>query len=144
MGRDTNGDGATEEGFPVRAIRAGVITGSFRDSNCNSNVTPGCDGSGNWVHIRHEDGTVAAYLHMQFHSVPVFTVGQSIAQGDTIGLVGNTGSSSAPHVHVDLRQFEVTPGGSAGPTIPFYFEDQNHLAVPWRPRKGDALLSTQP
>lgn len=135
MGRDNGAPGDA-----VRAMRGGWVTGFHKLSNCNTSTSTSCDGAGNWVHIVHDDGTDAAYLHMLYNTVTV-TLNQRVEQGDVLGQLGNTGESSGPHVHVDLRQYWVSPG-NMGPTIPFYFEDTEQ-PVPWRPRHGNALSSTQ-
>ena len=57
-------------------------------------------GYGNYVIIRHgeEIGTVYAHLKMSFVSV-----GAKVSQGDVIGLSGNTGNSTGPHLHFEAR-----------------------------------------
>ncbi len=60
-------------------------------------------GYGNKVEILHWDGSLTAYGHMS--SVAVKT-GQEVAPGQVIGRLGNSGRSTGPHLH-----FEVRPGG---------------------------------
>lgn len=52
-------------------------------------------GNGNYVKIRHNSTYSTQYLHMKKRLVKV---GQYVKQGDVIGLVGMTGSTSGPHV----------------------------------------------
>ena len=70
---------------------------------------------GNHVTVRHSDGRYATYAHMQKGSVTV-GAGDSVLPGQTLGKIGNTGNTSAPHLH-----FHITEGrsvlGSAG--LPF-------------------------
>ncbi|WP_460459223.1 M23 family metallopeptidase [Angustibacter peucedani] len=66
-------------------------------------------GYGNKVEIRHWDGTVSWYAHM--NSIAV-TVGQAVTPGQMIGEVGNTGHSTGPHLHLEIH-----PDGG-GPTNP--------------------------
>ena len=61
-------------------------------------------GYGYCVYIQHPDGKVTRYGHM---SKVLVRAGQSVKQGEKIGLSGNTGVSSGPHVH-----FEILVGGS--------------------------------
>lgn len=60
-------------------------------------------GFGNWVRIKHDDGTITVYGHMQTIDV---TVGQRVLAGQKIAGVGNLGFSTGPHCH-----FEVYPDG---------------------------------
>jgi len=57
-------------------------------------------GYGNLVVIDHGNGWQSAYAHM---SVANVTCGQSVAQGELIGTVGNTGNSTGAHLHFELR-----------------------------------------
>lgn len=61
-------------------------------------------GFGNWVRVKHDDGTITVYGHMQTIDV---TVGQQVTAGQKIAGVGSEGFSTGPHCH-----FEVYPDGS--------------------------------
>lgn len=60
-------------------------------------------GYGNWVRIRHEDGTVTLYGHMETIEC---TVGQTVRAGQRIAGMGSRGWSTGSHLH-----FEVHPNG---------------------------------
>ncbi len=62
-------------------------------------------GYGNCITIRHPDGRQTRYGHL---SRILVSSGQSVSQGQKIGLSGNTGRSTGPHVH-----FEIYINGSA-------------------------------
>ena len=55
--------------------------------------------NGNCVEVKFADGTLAKWLHMEKISVKE---GQRVSAGTTIGLTGNTGRSTAPHLHYQL------------------------------------------
>lgn len=55
-------------------------------------------GWGNSIIIDHGSGLWTGYAHMQSGS-PFFDVGDSVDQGDVLGLVGTTGSSTGAHLH---------------------------------------------
>jgi len=57
-------------------------------------------GYGNLVVVDHGNGLATAYAHASAILVPV---GQSVAQGETVSLVGSTGHSSGPHLHFEVR-----------------------------------------
>ena len=82
-------------GTKVTAARAGVVAETrtrFRDGQSG-------EGQSNWVKIRHEDGTIAAYSHLTEQGVLV-KVGDQIVPGQLIGLSGNTGNTGGlPHLH---------------------------------------------
>ena len=61
-------------------------------------------GFGQWVRIKHEDGTVSLYGHIESFMVQV---GQRVTAGDEIAKMGNRGFSTGPHLH-----FEIWEGGT--------------------------------
>jgi len=89
-------DIAAPVGTPILAAASGVIDyASWSDG-----------GYGNMIDIRHANGTITRYAHMNELYVKE---GQTVAQGQTIGAMGSTGFSTGPHLH-----FEIRPnGGSA-------------------------------
>lgn len=140
---DADHNGVGEEGQHIRAARAGTVIAMASDRIYNTwNKKPGdpgygAPGEGNYVLIRHSDGTVAAYDHLMKDKVFVQN-NQQVARGQIIALSGNTGNSSTPHVHFDLRTYWNSPT-DLGPTIPIRFEDDHHVC--WRPKVGDTLAS---
>jgi murein DD-endopeptidase MepM/ murein hydrolase activator NlpD len=57
-------------------------------------------GYGNLVVLDHGNGLSTAYAHA---SSILVSVGQVVAQGETVSLVGSTGNSSGPHLHFEVR-----------------------------------------
>ena len=55
---------------------------------------------GNYIEIDHGNGYVTAYGHLSKRLVPK---GSKVERGDVIGKVGNTGKSTAPHLHYEVR-----------------------------------------
>lgn len=82
-------------GSPIVAVQEGVVIFAGNAG----------DGYGNRVDIRHPNGIVTRYAHG--HQIYV-SQGQYVQQGQTIMSRGNTGRSTGPHLH-----FEVRPGGGA-------------------------------
>jgi len=87
-------------GSPLYAVGAGTVTFA------------GPQGSyGNHIEITLDDGTVVTYSHLSSIGA---SVGQSVAAGEYIGAAGNTGNSTGPHLH-----FEVRIGGSFTDPLPW-------------------------
>ena len=57
-------------------------------------------GYGSYVVIKHQNGTQSLYGHLS--SVAV-AVGQTVAKGEKVGGMGNTGRSTGPHLHFEVR-----------------------------------------
>jgi murein DD-endopeptidase MepM/ murein hydrolase activator NlpD len=89
------------EGSEVCAMRGGIVYLVKEDSN-----TGGPDKKfgkdGNRVAIVHDDGTIGLYLHFKQNGV-VVNVGDEVKKGQLIAYSGNTGFSSNPHLHVEIR-----------------------------------------
>jgi hypothetical protein len=59
-------------------------------------------GVGNAIIIDHGNGEYSLLCHFKHNSIKV-KVGDEVKQGDIIGLCGNTGNTSQPHVHFNLQ-----------------------------------------
>lgn len=57
-------------------------------------------GYGNYIVVKHKNGTQTLYAHTSRNSV---SAGDSVSQGDVIGLVGSSGKSTGPHLHFEVR-----------------------------------------
>ena len=57
-------------------------------------------GYGNLVRVRHDDGTVSVYAHLDSVSV---VAGQKIEPGESLGGLGNSGGSTGAHLHFEIR-----------------------------------------
>ena len=80
-------------GEPVYAARAGLVVSTYA----------GSDGSvrANHVWIRHADGTIGKYLHLDHNGVAV-REGDRVGAGTLVGASGNTGFSGGPHLHFSV------------------------------------------
>jgi len=83
-------DIAVPIGTPVQATADGIVQ-----------FVGNTDGYGVRVEIRHADGTVTLYAHL---SEALVQPGQRVVKGETIGKSGNTGASTGPHLHYEIRR----------------------------------------
>jgi len=102
-------DLANSIGTPIFAVSDGVVIDAGPTS-----------GYGMWVKLRHADGTVTLYGHV---NTTVVSTGQRVMAGDQIATMGNRGNSTGPHLH-----FEVLLGGT-----------QRIDPVPWLAKRGLTL-----
>jgi len=77
-------------GVPIIATANGKVVESDTEEN----------GFGNYLVIRHKYGFYTKYAHLQRKYV---IAGQEVSQGDVIGTMGNTGLSTGPHLHYEVR-----------------------------------------
>lgn len=85
-------DFGASAGTPVRAAAGGSVIVS-RSSGWNG-------GYGLYVVVKHGNGTQTLYAHLSRTAV---AVGDSVAAGQTVGYVGNTGRSTGNHLHFEVR-----------------------------------------
>lgn len=86
-GRKHNGQDITAPaGSPVWPIFAGVVVGVGRDNL-----------SGNFVKVKHPDGTTSSYAHLATQAVKV---GDPVAPGHSLGTVGSTGNATGSVLHL--------------------------------------------
>ena len=79
-------------GTPIVAAAAGEVIVS-RNAGWNG-------GYGNYVVIKHGNGTQTLYAH---NSQNIVYAGDSVVQGQVVGYVGNTGKSTGTHLHFEVR-----------------------------------------
>ncbi len=81
-------------GTPVKAIKGGTIIHASWYGGYGG-------GGGNTIIVRQDDGYECKYMHL---SAIQARVGQKVAGGSQIGLSGNTGFSTGPHLHIELTR----------------------------------------
>ena len=103
----------------VVAAAAGTIvylTDGNNDQSCQH--IPCANYNANLVAVQHTDGSVSLYYHLKTNSVTTKVVGDLVAQGEYLGLVGSSGCSSAPHLHFEVHS--AYPVTAANLVDPFY------------------------
>ena len=86
---------------PIVAAAPGIVTYSH-DGEFDRQTYWINGAVANGVIVSHSNGTEAWYWHMKTNSVAVAT-GDNIEIGDTLGFVGSSGFSSAPHLHFEVE-----------------------------------------
>jgi len=84
-------------GTPVHAARDGVVV-LVEDSHDAGCAREECGRFANFVVVLHSDGTTGEYFHLEHGSAQV-RVGERVERGKQIARSGNTGFSTAPHLH---------------------------------------------
>ena len=80
-------------GSTIRAAASGQVIIAKNDGGWNG-------GYGNYIVIKHKNGTQTLYAHLSSLSVGA---GETVDQGETIGGMGNTGKSTGTHLHFEVR-----------------------------------------
>lgn len=98
------------------------------DGNFDRRCQWGNNGNWNAVYIQHDDGTVAWYGHMKNGSLTTKAVGQTVSKGEYLGIVGSSGYSTGPHLHLEIRNANNT-------TIDTYNGSCNDVPSKWTNQK---------
>lgn len=93
-------DFAAPTGTPIYAAHDGVIVKTYDNAtncygSCNSTQAVGIG-----FRIDNQDGTISMYMHMSKREN--LSRGTSVKAGQLLGYVGNTGSSTGPHLHYGM------------------------------------------
>ncbi len=92
-------DFSSPVGTPLHAPAAGVVT--------NAGIGSASGWAGNYVAIKHADGTHTLLAHMSSVSV---SVGQTVSACQIVGSIGLTGRTFGAHVHLEVYPAGVKPG----------------------------------
>jgi hypothetical protein len=135
-GRAFTGDGSRVEdhfafGAEVLAVADGTVV-FVRDGRPEetpfappTSLHQPLDYGGNEVFIEIAPGVYAFYAHMQPGSIRV-QAGETVTTGQVLGLLGNTGNSSAPHLHFALMD---GVDGLAANSLPFVIDSWTSAGV---------------
>lgn len=116
------------EGTPVYAARAGTVVWvvqKFTEGGEDERLRP----FANLIQVMHADGSIAKYVHLRQGGALV-KPGQKVVAGQQIGLSGNTGYTTQPHLHFEVRY---NHGGEKLESIPTLFKTS----------EGELLLTSQ-
>ncbi len=86
-------DFGAKEGTEIMATADGVVI--------KINKPKDTKGQGNAIVIQHANGFISVYTHLSAFKTEL---GKNVKQGEIIGLVGNTGLSTGPHLHFELQK----------------------------------------
>lgn len=90
--RDSKGN-SLSYGKPFRAAQSGIVVEAANDGDYHT-------GYGNYCIIDHGDGTQTLYAHAKTVNVKP---GDIVTKGQTLGEIGGTGNTTAPHLHFEVR-----------------------------------------
>ena len=95
-----------KRGTKITAARSGVVT-RLKEDGERGGWSRKYRSEGNYVIIQHTDGSRAGYWHLQKNGALV-NVGDTVKQGQVIGLSGKTGYAAMPHLHFLVWGFDNT------------------------------------
>jgi murein DD-endopeptidase MepM/ murein hydrolase activator NlpD len=119
-------DFAVPSGTPILSAQSGIVVGTGNTDTACSGVS-----YGKWVLIKHTNGLTTLYAHLSRIDV---TSGQAVSALQKIGLSGNTGYSTGPHLH-----FTVYASDSVHVSGPTEYKSKvcgTYMIMPLAPRAG--------
>jgi murein DD-endopeptidase MepM/ murein hydrolase activator NlpD len=102
-------DIARPEGVPIVAAREGFVEALQAQHGATSNEEP-LTYEGNFVRVRHVDGSAAIYAHLKHRGITV-AVGESVGVGQLLGYSGATGDVEEPHLHFAVTRVQKNSSG---------------------------------
>ena len=102
-------DIAMPEGVPVLAARQGVVEAMDMDHRASPEEEP-LSYEGNFVRVRHADGSVAIYAHLKHRGV-VVAIGEAVALGQLLGYSGLSGDVLEPQLHFAVTRVHTDSSG---------------------------------
>src|SRR5258708_8531911 len=112
------------QGTRVQAARGGIVA-KVKDDSDTGGSSMKYDRYNNYILIRHADGTLGHYCHLQKGGCLV-KPGQIVEVGEVIAHSGNTGFSSGPHLHFSVFK---TKDGRERLSIPVKFQTADEQSV---------------
>ncbi len=150
MGKTRKGNAQINEDYfafgrkiltPAEGIVTDVICG-VRD-NVPGSMNP-YSGLGNAVFVQHSEYEVSVLAHLEYGSITV-KVGDKVRKGQMIGLCGNSGNSSEPHLHYHLQNTPIIQDGTG---IKCYFQkitvlenDKKKSKTTYSPIKSEIIIA---
>jgi len=143
-------DIAMPEGMPVLAARAGVVEAMEARQGASPLEDP-LTYEGNYVRVRHDDGTAAIYAHLKHRGVMV-AMREAVQPGQLLGYSGASGDVLAPHLHfavvrddasVPIRFYVGAPPVAFAPrsALRVTANYSGPASVPRAPSEGDPLVA---
>lgn len=117
-GIDISSEGADPNTINIIAVKPGVVTYPTDDSQTkfeDSGTASDGDGYGNYVKIRHSDGSYTLYAHLAKDSITV-KADDVVEQGQVIGKMGRSGDASETKLHFEIRVGSDSTDSSVDPT----------------------------
>jgi murein DD-endopeptidase MepM/ murein hydrolase activator NlpD len=125
-------DFGAEPGTEILAVGAGTVirvrcnaTLNGQTYSCDIDGSPSVRGCGWYADIEHGDGTVTRYCHML--TAPLVAVGDAVQTGQVIGYIGNSGNSSAPHLHFETHMDSPATSSNAVDPVTYLAERAVHV-----------------
>ncbi|MCA0338460.1 MAG: M23 family metallopeptidase [Proteobacteria bacterium] len=114
--------------YPTEAVAGGVVEKIYSSPTL-----------GNTVEVRHNDGFLSRYSHL--NEIGNLSIGEEVARGTPVGMVGSTGNSGAAHLHFSMEDAD---GNLVDPASVVDFNRENSLPTPQfaeRAQPGDMISS---
>ena len=108
-------------GVPIHAADVGIVASAESAGESG--------GYGNFVCVQHRPSLASCYAHMSAFAASI-RPGARVRRGQVIGLVGSTGSSTAPHLHFEVRRGPAACSHCAVDPLPLLSGDVPETVLP--------------